>query len=129
MTPAEIERMWPGEVARRAANKLAYRYPGLGGESYLDVVARLKPMIIEMERITHDIVVVTHNVVARIMLAYYLGVPLADAPKLEVPLHDLYALRPRPYGTEVIRFRYDEERDEMVRVPEDEQSEWGQKRA
>ncbi|KAI9156066.1 Fructose-2,6-bisphosphatase [Blastocladiella emersonii ATCC 22665] len=118
LTPMEIEAGWPGEVARRQAHKLAYRYPGLGGESYLDVIARLKPVIIETERLTHDVVVVTHNVVARIMLAYYLGVGWDEMPRLEVPLHHLYALQPRPYGTELVRFRYDPDLDEIVRIDE-----------
>merc|ERR1719240_896046 len=48
MTYEEIEKAFPEEFARRSKDKLAYRYPR--GESYLDVIARLEPMIIEMER-------------------------------------------------------------------------------
>jgi 6-phosphofructo-2-kinase len=114
MTPKEIDGLAPGEVSRRAANKLSYRYPGLGGESYLDVVARLKPVIIESERIRHDVAIVTHNVVARVMLSYYLGTPLEEMPQLVVPLHHLYALRPRPYGAALERFTYDEEKDMIL---------------
>jgi 6-phosphofructo-2-kinase len=28
------------------ADKLNYRYPGVGGESYLDVIERIRPVII-----------------------------------------------------------------------------------
>ena len=48
MTYEEIEQKYPEEFERRKTDKLAYRYPR--GESYLDVIARLEPMIIEMER-------------------------------------------------------------------------------
>jgi broad specificity phosphatase PhoE len=48
MTYEEIERKFPSEFERRKTDKLAYRYPR--GESYLDVIARLEPMIMEMER-------------------------------------------------------------------------------
>eukprot|EP00607_Mallomonas_marina_P010355 CAMPEP_0182422252 /NCGR_PEP_ID=MMETSP1167-20130531/7888_1 /TAXON_ID=2988 /ORGANISM="Mallomonas Sp, Strain CCMP3275" /LENGTH=458 /DNA_ID=CAMNT_0024600147 /DNA_START=18 /DNA_END=1395 /DNA_ORIENTATION=+ len=48
MTYKEIEEKYPEEWVRRQVDKLAYRYPR--GESYLDVIARLEPMIIEMER-------------------------------------------------------------------------------
>lgn len=54
MTYEEIERKFPAEFERRKTDKLAYRYPR--GESYLDVIARLEPMIMEMERhryVTH----------------------------------------------------------------------------
>ena len=48
MTYEEIEQQFPDEWDRRSTDKLAYRYPR--GESYLDVIARLEPIIIEMER-------------------------------------------------------------------------------
>jgi broad specificity phosphatase PhoE len=48
MTYEEIEEQFPEEFERRRTDKLAYRYPR--GESYLDVIARLEPMIMEMER-------------------------------------------------------------------------------
>jgi len=48
MTYAEIEEQYPEEFELRKHDKLAYRYPR--GESYLDVIARLEPIIIEMER-------------------------------------------------------------------------------
>ena len=38
----------PEEFALREANKLRYRYPGVGGESYLDVIERVRPIIIGM---------------------------------------------------------------------------------
>jgi len=48
MTYEEIEAVMPGEYQLRQLDKLAYRYPR--GESYLDVIARIEPIIIEMER-------------------------------------------------------------------------------
>ena len=42
------QERFPDEWSRRSVDKLAYRYPR--GESYLDVIARLEPIIIEMER-------------------------------------------------------------------------------
>lgn len=35
MTYDEIQEKYPGEFSARRANKLYYRYPGIGGESYL----------------------------------------------------------------------------------------------
>lgn len=34
------------ESEKRAADKLNYRYPGVGGESYMDVIERIRPVII-----------------------------------------------------------------------------------
>lgn len=41
MTYKEIEEKYPEEFEMRAKNKMRYRYPG-GGESYIDVIERLK---------------------------------------------------------------------------------------
>ena len=48
MTYDEITLKYPAEFAARDLNKLTYRYPG--GESYEDLVARLEPVIMELER-------------------------------------------------------------------------------
>ena len=37
-------------VRKRQKDKLNYRYPGPAGESYRDVIERLRPMIVELER-------------------------------------------------------------------------------
>ncbi|EGF76257.1 hypothetical protein BATDEDRAFT_14969, partial [Batrachochytrium dendrobatidis JAM81] len=103
LTYADIERDHPLEFAARKRNKLLYRYPGSGGESYIDVIERLRPVIIELERMQSDALVVTHQVVLRTLLAYFLGIPLHEMPTLVVPLHTLYCLKPQPYGTDVTR--------------------------
>ena len=48
LTYEEIADKFPEEFAARDLNKLTYRYPG--GESYEDLVARLEPVIMELER-------------------------------------------------------------------------------
>ncbi|ONK62588.1 uncharacterized protein A4U43_C07F5670 [Asparagus officinalis] len=48
MTYEEIKRNMPEEYESRKKDKLRYRYPR--GESYLDVIQRLEPVIIELER-------------------------------------------------------------------------------
>lgn len=52
MTYDEIRKKWPDQYAMRRAEKLNYRYPGAGGESYLDVINRLRAVIVEVERMS-----------------------------------------------------------------------------
>jgi broad specificity phosphatase PhoE len=59
MTYEEIEEHFPEEFERREQDKLAYRYPR--GESYLDVIARLEPIIMEMERHREPLLIVGHQ--------------------------------------------------------------------
>lgn len=69
MTYAEIQQKYPSDFNARDANKFAYRYPR--GESYEDLVARLEPVIMELER-QGNVLVVSHQAVMRCLLAYFL---------------------------------------------------------
>nr|POE65873.1 fructose-2,6-bisphosphatase [Quercus suber] len=97
LTYAEIEQEYPQDFAARDADKYNYRY--LGGESYRDVVIRLEPIIMELER-SENILIVTHQAVLRCIYAYFMGVDQEKSPWMEVPLHCLIKLTPRAYKTE-----------------------------
>jgi hypothetical protein len=94
MTYEEIEAQFPDEWERRNVDKLAYRYPR--GESYLDVIARLEPIIIEMERHREPLVIIAHQAILRIIYAFYLGKTRAEAPYLSIPLNTVIELNPGP---------------------------------
>lgn len=91
-----IEAAHPDEAAARSADKLRYRYPR--GESYEDVIARLDPVIIEIERERSPVIVVSHQAVLRCLYAYLADRPPADCPHLPIPLHTAISLVPRAYG-------------------------------
>ncbi|KAJ6895897.1 6-phosphofructo-2-kinase/fructose-2,6-bisphosphatase-like isoform X2 [Populus alba x Populus x berolinensis] len=59
MTYEEIKKNMPEEYEARRKDKLRYRYPR--GESYLDVIQRLEPVIIELERQRAPVVVISHQ--------------------------------------------------------------------
>lgn len=80
-----------------------YNYRYHGGESYRDVVIRLEPIIMEMER-GENIMVVTHQAVLRCIYAYFMNVPQDQSPWMEIPLHTVIKLTPRAYGTQVERY-------------------------
>ncbi|KAI8802329.1 6-phosphofructo-2-kinase-domain-containing protein [Cladochytrium replicatum] len=116
LTYKEIERNYPQEFASRRENKLTYRYPGPGGESYIDVIERLRPVIIELERMDTNVLIVTHNVVMRTLLTYFLGIPLEEMPNKQIPLHTVYCLQPKPYGADLVKYQYDADTDDFVDV-------------
>lgn len=68
MTYEEIQSKYPDDFKARDQNKFAYRYPR--GESYEDLVARLEPVIMELER-QGNVLVVSHQAVLRCLLAYF----------------------------------------------------------
>jgi 6-phosphofructo-2-kinase / fructose-2,6-biphosphatase 2 len=100
MTYGEIEAQYPADFAARDEDKYNYRY--LGGESYRDVVIRLEPIIMELER-SENILIVTHQAILRCIYAYFMNIPQEQSPWMEVPLHTLIKLTPRAYNTDVKR--------------------------
>jgi broad specificity phosphatase PhoE len=58
MTYQEIKTQNPAEYKLRAQYKLSYRYPM--GESYIDLIQRLEPIIFEIERSRHPIIIISH---------------------------------------------------------------------
>lgn len=98
LTRAEIKQRFPQEYESRARNKLRYRFPGVGGESYLDVIERVRPVIIELERQRRSVLVVCHIAVLRCIYAYLTGTKLEDIPYLPFKTHHVYELTPGPFG-------------------------------
>jgi len=98
MTYDEIKAALPEEYAARAHDKFRYRYPR--GESYQDVIQRLDPVIVELERQTVPVLVVAHQAVLRALYAYFTEVSPEDCPFLPIPLHAVIELRPHAYGCE-----------------------------
>lgn len=95
MTYEEIAEKYPDDFAARDRDKYHYRYPG--GESYQDLVARLEPVIMELER-QENVLVVCHQAVARCLLAYFMDQDSESLPYVKVPLHTIIKLTPIAYG-------------------------------
>ncbi|KOM47338.1 hypothetical protein LR48_Vigan07g104200 [Vigna angularis] len=103
MTYEEIKKNMPAEYESRYKDKLRYRYPR--GESYLDVIQRLEPVIIELERQRAPVVVISHQAVLRALYAYFTDRPLQEIPDIEVPLHTIIEINLGVTGVEEKRYK------------------------
>ncbi|CAN3352706.1 fructose-2,6-bisphosphatase [Diutina catenulata] len=104
LTYEEIEEQFPEDFKARDDNKYEYRYRG--GESYRDIVIRLEPIIMELER-QENILIITHQAVLRCLYAYFMNIPQEESPWMSIPLHTLIKLEPRAYSTLVSRLKAD----------------------
>jgi 6-phosphofructo-2-kinase/fructose-2,6-biphosphatase 2 len=102
LTYDEIETQYPEDFYLRDSDKFHFRYRG--GESYADLVLRLEPIIMEVER-QENIMIIGHQAVLRAILAYFLNKPHDELPYLKIPLHMLIQLTPRAYGCQVTYYR------------------------
>nr|VWO99091.1 GTP-binding protein RHO1 [Ganoderma boninense] len=113
-------------IATEACHEvIAIRYSNrfrLGGESYRDVVVRLEPVIMELER-QENILIIGHQVrcfinpfrgilliigfpkaILRCLYAYFHDLPQADLPYIKIPLHTVIKLTPKAYGCDEERY-------------------------
>jgi len=141
LTYDEIKTKHRDEYELRRQDKLHYRYPGPGGEGYLDIINRLRAVIVEVERMTDHVLLVGHRSVARVLLAYFKGLSREEVADLDVPLGMLYMLEPvspspcfppfppsfqqplthqpqKPYGVEFKAYRYNPDSDWFDHVPD-----------
>jgi len=106
MSYGEIEEKYPNEANDRKTDKLRYRYPG--GESYLDVIQRLEPIIFAIEKSRDPVIIVAHQAIIRCLYAYFCKHELEEIPHLSVPLHTVIKLVPDVYHAN--EYRYNLER-------------------
>lgn len=96
------KQKYPEDYANRDEDKFNYRYRG--GESYGDVVLRLEPVIMELER-HENILIIGHQAILRCIYAYFMNYSHEDLPYIKIPLHTVIELTPKAYGCEEKRFK------------------------
>lgn len=99
LTYEQIQQRFPEDFAARNADKLRYRYPR--GESYEDVIRRVDPLLLELERLRTPILVVAHKTVIRSLFGYFTDLPLEQIPHIDIPLHTVIQIVPKAYGPAV----------------------------
>ncbi|KAG1443858.1 hypothetical protein G6F56_010519 [Rhizopus delemar] len=104
MTYDEIASKYPEDFARRDEDKFNYRYRG--GESYRDLVARLEPVIMDLER-HENILIISHQATIRCMYSYFMGLTHEELPYARIPLHTIIELKPRAFSSEEKLYKVD----------------------
>jgi len=107
MTYEEIAVKFPIEIKERKSDKLNYRYPR--GESYLDVIQRIEPIIFEIERSKAPVIVVAHQAIIRCLYAYFSKHEIKEIPYISIPLHTVIKLIPGTYFAHETNFKVDVE--------------------
>jgi broad specificity phosphatase PhoE len=77
----------------------------LKGESYADLVQRLEPVILEIERQSEPVLIISHQAVLRVLYAYLTEQDTTACPHLDIPLHTVTQLTPRAFGCEQQHFK------------------------
>ena len=95
MTYDEVKEKMPDLFKNRKNNKFNFKYPE--GESYFDLILRLKEFILEINRLDKPVLIITHNAVVRVILSYFLNINREKIPHMDIPLHTLYLIENSKY--------------------------------
>ncbi|KAK9459085.1 6-phosphofructo-2-kinase-domain-containing protein [Lipomyces oligophaga] len=97
----EIERLYPDEVAEHVKDPYRHRFPR--AESYHDLAVRMEPVILEMERISSDILIIAHVSVLRVLYGYLMACLPFEIPALEFERNEIVEIIPSAYNNQVKR--------------------------
>lgn len=99
----EVSAAAPAEAERRSADPWSYRAPC--GENYVDMLARVAPLLDELlQRPASRIVVVSHGTLVRVLLGRLLRLGRERMLSLRQPNAVAYQVRLDPAGHDVIRW-------------------------
>jgi len=103
MTIDDINKKYPKIIKERNENKLKFRYPE--GESYLDLLERLRYFVLKIESYNKPILIVAHNAIIKVLLGYYNNINHDNIPHLVVDLGTVIKLVPnsKNYSVEEIK--------------------------
>lgn len=96
MTEDEMKDKYSHILEQRNINKLQYRYPE--GESYIDLLERLRYFILQILSVEKPIVIIAHRAINRILLGYFLGITIDNIPHIQSNLNELVKLVPTSKG-------------------------------
>lgn len=74
--------------------------------SYPNLIVRLEPILIELEREQEDLLIIGHASVIRCLLAYLIGLPASEIPAIEIARGDLLEVVPASYGVHSHAFHF-----------------------
>eukprot|EP00697_Spironema_sp_BW2_P004002 gnl/Spiro4/15396_TR8285_c0_g1_i1.p1 gnl/Spiro4/15396_TR8285_c0_g1~~gnl/Spiro4/15396_TR8285_c0_g1_i1.p1 ORF type:complete len:516 (+),score=128.55 gnl/Spiro4/15396_TR8285_c0_g1_i1:97-1644(+) len=94
-TYTEVKEKEPAEHQARLADKLNYRYPQ--GESYVDLIHRLDPILLELARLRHGALILSHQAVLRVLYGYMMSLPPEEVPTIDIPMHTVIRMTPKGY--------------------------------
>ena len=103
MSYEEIEKKYPQIFTDRKKDKLRYRYPE--GESYIDLLERLRYFVLQLGSYKKPILIVAHNAILKVLLGYFQEINHEKIPHIDVKLHEVIKLTPnsKNYNIEKIK--------------------------
>lgn len=103
MTHEEISDRYPDISNARSLDKFNFCYPG--GESYQDLIYRVRNVVADIEFQKRDVLIIAHRAVNRCILSYFVSTEFRDIPYIDMPLDTVFKINPKnfEYEHEIIK--------------------------
>lgn len=103
MTYEEISDRYPDISNARSSDKFNFCYPG--GESYQDLIYRVRKVVADIESQKKDVLIIAHRAVNRCILSYFVSTEFRDIPYIDMPLDTVFKISPKnfEYEHEIIK--------------------------
>ena len=82
-----VKKTMPELHEARSKDKFNFKYPE--GESYYDLIIRLKEFILELNRLERPVLIICHNAIVRVLYSYFFSILHEDIPHQNIQLHNL----------------------------------------
>lgn len=95
LSQEEIKEKFPVEYEQDRKDPYHHRYPR--AESYHDLAVRMEPLLLEMERMSGDILIIAHESVLAVLYGYLMACSCYDIPSLQFPRNEIAEISYTPY--------------------------------
>lgn len=103
LTDEEIQKQYPEEFQQYNNDPYHYRYPR--AESYHDLAIKIEPLILEMERMSGDILIIADETIIQVFLGYLLLCSCYDIPTLNIVEDEIVEVKFNAYQNTVEKIK------------------------
>lgn len=95
LTEDEIRQQYPDEYEQDLKDPYHHRYPR--AESYHDLAVRMEPLLLEMERMSGDMLIIAHESSLAVLYGYLMACSCYEIPSIEFPRDEIVEISYSPY--------------------------------
>lgn len=110
MSDEEIKEKFPTQYEQFLKDPYHHRFSR--SESYHDLAIKIEPLILEMERMSGDILIIADDTVLKVFYGYLLACSCYDIPSLEFPTDEIIEIKFNAYSNTANRIPIHDFNDE-----------------
>ncbi|KAH3671152.1 hypothetical protein OGAPHI_000863 [Ogataea philodendri] len=103
LTDEQLKTVFPEDYKKHLLDPYHHRYPR--AECYHDLALKLEPLIMEIERMTNDVLVIADETIIRVFYGYLMASSSSDIPFLEFPQSEIIKITYNAYMNQATRFK------------------------